>query len=779
MIRFSQVILPFFLLLFFSLSFGEKINSIKIKGNKYVSDELIKELLITKEGSDFSLERIREDIRRLFKTGFFRKIEVHKLEEEKGISILFIVEDLPVIYKIEFEGNDELSDTDLADKLGIETEVGKIDVDELITGYTSSPALEERLEIQRKLKLGRVLSQKEIDALVRRIKEIYREEGYPEVEVSYKIVPKKGASKLVFLIKEGEERYVVDIVFKGNKTFTKGKLKELMETEDRNIFVLRLKPPFSEEILKDDIEKIKDFYKREGFLEVKVNYEVKRRNGRHDIFIYVEEGERYKLKALKIKGNTLYAYSELVGDILEKNKRKGGYYRLDVIERLERNIRDLYAEIGFINLLIEREVKVDAERKEITVVLKLREGEPVYVRKVKIEGNYETRDYVIRRELRVQEHGLVIKKGLRRSKSRIMNLGYYEDVQIQPFPVDGERWDLLVKIRERFTGQFSVGLSYNEITKLSAFISLRKGNFLGTGDIVGLSVSYGSQYKDNSVSYTDKWFLGMPVDLTWSVFDRRIEYTTYTVERTGLSTTFSREFWEYWRWSVGASFQRIKYSDISPTASAFIRNQEGVRESRKFIFSISRDSRDYFLFPTEGSYFKLSYAVAVPVLGGTERFHKVSWTGSKFLKDTYFDTGLVFSSKLTVGFVEPYGNEQVPLDERFFVGGDFTIRGYRYGMAGVVDRNGDPIGSTKELIMNFELSYKLHKILYLAAFYDTGLGANRWQEFYPNNWRGGYGIGIRFVTPLAPIRLDWAWKTKKVRGDRANSRFHFVIGGFF
>ncbi len=771
--------LSLILILLAGLSFAKIVDRIEIKGNRYVPEDLIKEILVTKEGSQFSLEKVRKDIKRLFKTGFFKKIEVHKFDEDGKVRLLYVVEDLPVIYKIEFEGNDELDDEDLADKLGVETEVGKIDVEELVTGYTSSPAIEERLEIQRKIKLGRVLSPQEIEFLVRRIKEIYREEGYPDVEVSYEIVPKKGASKLVFHIKEGEEKYVVDIVFKGNKTFSSGKLEDLMQTQDRNIFIFRLKPPFSEEVLKEDIERIKEFYKSEGFLEVKVNYKVERKNGRHDIYIFIEEGPRYKLKDLKIEGNRLYAYSELVGDILKKNERKGGFYRREVIDKVKRNIKDLYAEIGFANAFAEEEKRVDPDRKEVSVTLKVHEGKPVYVRKVKVEGNYETRDYVIRRELRVQEQELALKKGIKRSRSRILNLGYYEDVQIQPFPAGEDSWDLLVKIRERFTGQFSVGLSYNEVTRLSAFVSLKKGNFLGTGDIVGLSVSYGAQYKDNSISYTDKWFLNKPVDLTWSLFDRRIEYTTYTVERQGISATFSREFWEYWRWALGLSVQRIKYSDIDPNASSFIREQEGRRESRKITFSISRDTRDYFLFPTEGSYANLSYTVAVPVLGGTEKFNKVVLTGSKFIKDTYFDTGFVFSSKATVGFVEPYGGEEVPLDERFFVGGDFTIRGYDYGMAGVVDQNNDPIGSTKELILNFELNYKLHDMLYAGVFYDTGLGADNWEDFDPKNWRGGYGIGIRFITPMAPIRLDWAWKTKKVPGDTSSSRIHFVIGGFF
>ncbi len=761
------------------MSIAKTIGEIEIRGNKYVDDNLIKRLLISKEGSEFSIENIRKDIRNLYKTGFFRKIEVHKEDINSHVKLVYIVEDLPVIYKIEFEGNEEIDDEDLSDKLGIETEVGKLDVEELLSGYTSSPAVEERLEIQKRLKLGRVLSDQEIDFLIKRIKDIYREEGYPDVEVTYEIVPKKGVSKLVFHIKEHEQKYVLNIYIEGNETFSDGRLKDLMSTEERNIFIFRLKPTFDEDLLKEDVKKIEKFYKDEGFLEVWVHHTFDRYNGGHDVYILIKEGPRYRLGDLKIEGNNLFTYREIVGNILRKNKRKGGYYRREVIEKIKARIRSLYSEIGYANVFVEDIPRVDAGKKKVDVIIRVHEGRPVYVHKVKIEGNYETRDYVIRRELRVQEHSLVIRKGLSRSRSRILNLGYYEDVQLQPFPAGDGKTDLLVKIRERFTGQFSVGLTYNEITKLSGFASIRKGNFLGTGDIFGISLSYGDFYRDNSFSYTDKWFLGKPMDLTLSVFDRRIVYTTYTVQRTGGSFTLSREFLEYWRFAGGFSAQRIVYSDIADNASSFVKGQEGARESRKLSLSISRDTRDFFLFPTEGSYTRLDYTVAVPVLGGTEQFHKVVFTGSKYIKDTYFDSGFVFLGKATVGFVEPYGVTDVPLDERFFVGGDFTIRGYNYGMAGTLDVNGEPIGSTRELVLNFELNYKLHKMLYFGVFYDTGLGADRIEDFDPRNWRGGYGLGIRFITPIAPLRIDWAWKTIRIPQDPEPSRIHFVIGGFF
>ncbi|RME08426.1 MAG: outer membrane protein assembly factor BamA, partial [Aquificota bacterium] len=398
-----------------------------------------------------------------------------------------------------------------------------------------------------------------------------------------------------------------------------------------------------------------------------------------------------------------------------------------------------------------------------------------------VQGNYESRDYVIRRELRFQEGELANQREIDRSRTRVFNLGYYQDVSIDPFPTEGKNWDFVAKVRERFTGQFSIGLGYNQVTGVSGFISLRKGNFRGTGDIAGISISYGSKYKDNSLSYTKKWFLNQPIDLTGSVYDRRIEYTTYTVDRTGIDLIFSREFAEFWKASAGVSLQRVRYTNISPDASPLIKEEAGTRQSRKLLFGLTRDTRDNYLFPSAGALTELGYSVAVPVLGGNERFNKITLSHQQFFKDRWLDTGLILSFKGSLGLVEPYSGKRVPLDERFFVGGDFTVRGYKYGYAGPLDPNTkDPIGAKRQLILSAEANYPLYKnILYGAVFYDTGLGFNDWSELKTQNLKGGFGIGIRFITPFAPIKLDWAVKTKKVPGDTSRSRIHFVLGVFF
>ncbi|MFN3263350.1 MAG: outer membrane protein assembly factor BamA, partial [Aquificaceae bacterium] len=752
---------------------------IRVEGARYVPEDVIIGLINIRQGSLYIPDMVRESIRRVFRTGFFDEVEVYEERVGEDVVLTYRVKDLPVIYRIEFVGNRKIKSDELEKKIGIETEVGKIEPEEFIKGFTSAPAVEERLEIQRRLRLGRVLTREELEFIKRKIVEAYTKEGYTNVQVDYELVPRKGASKVVYRIVEGEPEYVRSINFTGNRTFSRGRLLGLMETKPVSLLAFRLKPPFSEDVLREDVRKIRDFYRSEGFLEAKVDYSVKKEGNRYEINIKIEEGPRYRLSELKIEGNSLFAYSELVGDILKKNR--GGYYRREILDRIKENIRRRYSEIGYLGVFVEERESVDREGKRVSVNLQLQEGEPVYVSRIEVQGNYESRDYVIRRELRFQEGELANQREIDRSRTRVFNLGYYQDVSIDPFPTEGKNWDFVAKVRERFTGQFSIGLGYNQVTGVSGFISLRKGNFRGTGDIAGISISYGSKYKDNSLSYTKKWFLNQPIDLTGSVYDRRIEYTTYTVDRTGIDLIFSREFAEFWKASAGVSLQRVRYTNISPDASPLIKEEAGTRQSRKLLFGLTRDTRDNYLFPSAGALTELGYSVAVPVLGGNERFNKITLSHQQFFKDRWLDTGLILSFKGSLGLVEPYSGKRVPLDERFFVGGDFTVRGYKYGYAGPLDPNTkDPIGAKRQLILSAEANYPLYKnILYGAVFYDTGLGFNDWSELKTQNLKGGFGIGIRFITPFAPIKLDWAVKTKKVPGDTSRSRIHFVLGVFF
>ncbi|MCS7083382.1 MAG: outer membrane protein assembly factor BamA [Aquificaceae bacterium] len=766
-------------LVLLNVSLARTIAGVKVEGNRFLPDDAVLGLFDIKVGSEYNAELIRESVRRAYKSGLFDKIEVYEKTEDARVFITFLVSDLPVIYKIEFQGNRKIKRDELEKRIGVETEAGKVDPQELIKGFTSGPAIEERLEIQRRLRLGRVLSFEELEVLRRRIIEAYAKEGYQDTSVRYELVQRKGASKVVFYITEGQPSSVGQVTFRGNKSFSSSKLLSLMQIRNPNPLFLRFSTPFSEEVLKEDVAKLQEFYRSEGFLEARVSYSLSKTGNTFSPVIEIEEGPRYKLGEVSFSGVTLFGKRELVGRLLDTNP--GGFYRKDVVSSLVSQVKSRYNAIGFARANVAEELKIDPEKKKVDIRILVEEGEPVYVQRIDIQGNYETRDYVIRRELRVQEGELYIERDISRSKSRVFNLGYYQDIVIEPFEFSPKGVDLSARVRERFTGQFSVGLGYNQITGISGFVSLRKGNFLGMGDIASVSLSYGGKYRDNSVSYTRKWFLRKPFDLSGTIFDKKLELDTYTVVRTGAEVSLSRELAEFWRVSFGLNAQRVEYSRISPLASILIRQQEGERQSRKFFTTISRDTRDNYLFPTQGSFSEASYSVGVGLLGGDEKFNKLVLSHQSFLKDRLLHSGFVFSIKGLVGIAEPYDNKVLPLDERFFVGGDFSVRGYKYGFAGPVDPNTlEPIGSKKQFFVSGEMLRPFYKnLVYGAVFYDVGLGFNSWEELKTQNLRGGYGAGLRFITPLAPIKIDYAFKTKKVPGDVSRSRIHFVLGLFF
>jgi outer membrane protein insertion porin family len=758
----------------------EVISSVEVEGNKYLTDREVLKLLNLRRGVVYSPDYIYRSVKNAYRKGAFEYIGVYRKEGKEGIKLLIKVKDLPVIYDVQFIGNEELSDEELRKAIGVPENPQELLEEQ--TSYISGPAVEEKLKLKKLVPIGRPLSVEEIEQMVRRIKLRYALEGYPDVKVSYKIVPVKGASKLVFYIKEGSPRYVEEIEIKGLKRLDPDDIKDVMELKEPNIFLFRFHPPFAKEILENDINNINRFLKSKGFLEGKVErYEVKR-VGKEGVkvILYIHEGPRYKIGKVEIKGNTYFGYRELTKDFWRWLKKNDYYFDQKLVEKLKNYILDKYQNLGLYFTKVYVIPKPDIKKKVVNLLVEIEESPPTYNRWVEIKGNYETRDYVIRRELELHEGDLITKERVKWSKIWLERLGYYAGVDIKPELLTPEFAKTTVKVTERFTGQFSVGLGYSETSGLSGFVSLRKGNFLGTGDIVSLSLSWGEYVKNYTFSYTRKWFLRKPQDLSFSAYSTQRDYDTYDVEYKGISTTLTRRFWHYWEWYAGLDIQSIDYSDISPDASIYVKEAAKFSSARIIRFGISRDTRDSYIFPSEGSYFGLGTKVG-GLLGGDEKFAKISLKGSYYTKDEYFDTGTILSVRGQVGMIEPWGGKDItPIDERFFVGGDYTIRGYKYGYAGPIDPNTeDPVGAERMWNLSFEADYPIkEKFFYVGAFLDMGNGANSWSDLV-KDIKAGAGFGIRFITPMAPIKLDFAWKLKKVPGDTNNFRIHLVIGSFF
>ncbi|MCW4573888.1 outer membrane protein assembly factor BamA [Venenivibrio stagnispumantis] len=745
-----------------------RINKIEFKGIQNIDYQIIKPLIPFEKGGIVTRDKLENTIRDLYKLGYFQNVEAYTRYTENGIDLTFVFKELPVVQRIEFEGNKNISTEDLLKEIGISTEE-KMESGKALPFTSMGPELAEKLSSIKK-GLGRVLSADEISQMKKRIEKLYEKRGFYEAKVSYYY---KG-NTLVFQIDEGERAYVAKINIIGNKQIKTKEILSVMETSERNIFKLKIYPTLVKETLYDDISRIKDYYISKGFFDVQIEEPIieLKDNKKYYITIKINEGDRYKVKDIKFENNNLFTTKEIFEPIKKRLIKPGEYYDEEKIDLIKKITIDKYNELGYIFANVEINKLVDKENKTVEVVLNVQPGNVYYVDKINITGNYESRDATIRRELRFAPGDLLRKEDLERSQARLNRLGYYDFASFEPKLKTENALDIDVNVRERFTGQMSIGAGYSQLTGLSLFASIKKGNFLGTGDVAGLSLSIGSKYKNNELSYLHRWAFYKPLDLGFNLYDRSIDYTTFTSIKTGISTNLSYEFWEYWRTGVGVALEKGEIKDVTDAATTYVKLQQGKYDLYSVYTFINRNSVDNPLLPTSGSDITATFKVGT----GTRDFYKVVLSATKFIPDRIFYTDFVFSIKGTIGLVEKI-SKSIPLDELFFVGGDFTIRGFSYGGAGPVDSNNDPLGAKRQIVLNYQVAHPIvERFLWGYAFLDQGKGFDSGNFF--SNMYNSAGVGMKIITPFAPIELYYG-KVLNPPAGVSSSRFGFILGTFF
>ncbi|WP_028950339.1 outer membrane protein assembly factor BamA [Sulfurihydrogenibium subterraneum] len=745
-----------------------RIEKIEIKGLKFFNEEIIKPLIPFGKGAIVSRDKIENTLRDLYKLGYFSNVEAYTKYTENGIDITFVFTELPVVQRIEFEGNKAISKDDLIKELGLDLSE-KLESGKPLPFTTLGPELTSKLSSIKK-GLGRVLSTDEIGQMIKKLQSLYEKRGYYNTKISYFY---KG-NTLVFKIDEGSKAYVEKIEIIGNKNIKKKEILSVMETSERSILKLKLHPSLVKETLYEDIDRIRNLYIGKGFFDVDIQEpEVKLIDGKkYHITIKINEGDRYKVDSIKLENNDLYTTKELLEVSKRKAIKSGEYYDQEKIDFIKKNILDKYNDLGYIFANVEVNKLVNKEKKTVDVVFDINKGNIFYVDKINIEGNYESRDATIRRELKLAPGDLFKKENLLRSQSRLYRLGYYDMIGFDPNVKSDNEMDLTTQVSERFTGQMSIGAGYSQQTGLSFFASLKKGNFLGTGDTAGISLSIGSKYRNNSLNYLHRWFLYKPLDLGMNLYDTYVDYTSFVATKTGFSPTISYEFKEYWRTGLTLTAEKGEYKDILDTASTYIKKQAGKYDLYSAGWFINRNTIDNPLLPTSGSDLTLTLKAGT----GTRDFYKVVLSGTKLIPDRIFYTDFVFSIKGTFGLVEKI-SKSIPLDELFFVGGDFTIRGFDWGRAGPLDENKDPAGAKREIVLNYQLAHPIvERFLWGFVFLDQGKGFDKGNPF--SNMYNSVGAGLKIITPFAPIELYYGKVLNPPTGT-SSSRFGFILGTFF
>jgi outer membrane protein insertion porin family len=723
-----------------------RIRAIEVKGNQKVETSTIQFYIRTRVGDEFSVARIREDILRIYRLGFFKDVQVDVEEFEGGLRVAFIVVEEPLVREVNITGTQAIKREEVEGKLA--------------------------------LKSSSVLNRNQVRDSLDKIRQLYQEKGYffADAEAVYTDVGPDEID-LTIRITEGEKILVKRITFVGNRAIEPWELKNVMETKEKTLIsFITGTGVYQRETLRNDLRRIEAFYQTRGFLRAEISEPDVRVDPQEKgifITIAIKEQEQYRVGRLRVEGDDLFSATELKntmklqeGEIFDRSQLANDILRLT----------DRYTERGYAFADIVPLTNIDQEKRLVNVEVRIDRGPQVRVGRILIVGNEITRDKVIRREVRLNEGDLFDSSKLRRSRQRLGNLGFFEEVKLDTRRRPEEDLvDLEVRVKEQPTGAFTAGAGYSSTQSVIGTASIRQNNLFGRGQRLALSAAISGISADFTLSFTEPYFLDSQISLGLEAFNRSFDYESFESRETGGGLRFSRALGEYVRVGLGYRYEDIDITDVSEDASQRIKDLAGRSTSSVISPSVAWDSRDNQFNPTRGYYHFAAFDFAGGPLGAENQFYKATAEANWYYP---LIGDIVFSARGRVGYADGWGDKDLPLLERFFVGTqNVTIRGYRLEDVGPKDINGDPIGGNSLVLLSGQLRFPVTEGLSLVGFIDAGNLYDK-NEFDPTRLRVGVGAGIRFVTPLGPLALDWGFKVNREPGEKP-SEIHFNIGTLF
>ncbi|MBI5587575.1 MAG: outer membrane protein assembly factor BamA [Deltaproteobacteria bacterium] len=725
------------------------IDGITVIGNRRVDAEAVLKKVTSKTGAPFSPDDVKEDLRAIYATGYFDDVSADLSDRATGKVLTFIVKEMPFIKKISFRGNKELKDEKLKDSV----------------------------TIKENTVLDRVL----LGENAEKIKTQYSEEGYFNATVTPVIETDGLEASVIFDVNEGPEVKVKRITFIGNRYFSSSRLKGLMNTSEAGIFSFLTKSgKFNDFALQNDIAIIMSKYFDNGFIRADILE--KRVLLSEDkkwfyITIALTEGEQFRVGSVDVKGEILPSTSK--EDLLDKLKIKNGeiFSRSKLSKGIEA-VTDVYGDKGYAYADIKPVTQVDPEKKTIDVTLDIKANDLVYIERIDITGNVRTRDKVVRRELELGEGDQYKSSELRRSRNNLKRLGYFEDVRInQTQGSASDRIKLDVNVRERPTGAISLGFGYSSVDKLIGTASVSQSNFMGTGVKLDLSGTVSSTSSKYVLGFTEPWLFDRPISAGADIYNTDRDYPGFKQTKNGFDLRLGFPIYDrVTRGFLTYKLEDVKISNVKDTASNLIKGQAGKSTESSLTAMARRDTRDDAFFPTDGEVLTASTQFSGGPLGGTSHFIKYEGDAVKFFALPW-ETTISFHG--SVGFIQGYQGKTVPIFEKYYLGGLNSIRGFKTRTVSPKDpATGDLIGGNTMMTFNTEFLFPLfsEQAVKGLIFFDAG-----------NSYKGridladirtGAGVGIRWFSPLGPLRLELGFNLNKREGE-SSKQWDFAIGTAF
>jgi outer membrane protein insertion porin family len=717
------------------------IRELAVEGNRRVQEAVILGRVQSKLGGPFNPSLLSEDLRAIFGLGFFDDVQMRVEDFEGGVKVTFVVTERPFVRDVAFAGNKNVT----------------------------TATLNEKLE----LKLGTVYNPVDVQRAREKLKDFLEDEGYFEAQITPEVEKfPDGDVRVVFNINEGRRMTIKAIVIHGNKAVTDKLIKAVMATQERQFFILR--GTVQRQKLETDIERILILYNDYGFVQARVESHdtaVDRENAVVTITLNVVEGPQFRVGELRFTGVTLLPEPELRRQL---KFATGDPFSRTRLRESVRGISDLYSTIGRASADVNPKTEPASAGNVMDVTFDINEGPEVYIERINISGNLRSQDKVLRRELPMTEGDLFTLQKLQRARQKLVNLGYFENVVATTQPgSDRTKTIVNIEVTEKPTGVFSIGGGFSSVDSFVGTLDLSQRNFLGRGWEVSLRLRGGTQSQQGVISFTDPWLFDRPLSGGFDLFKTRRVFTDYTLDSTGAGVRVSHPFAEYWRWFGAYSLRDDKISNITALVSTFALQQKGDHVTSVVSTSVARDTRDNVFTPTRGG--TLTVAADVAGLGGDSHYFKSVATLTQF-RPLWLDH--VLSGRLEGGYGFGFGNERLPLFERFYLGGPNSIRSFKFRKISPLDENGIRVGGTSEVLGNVEYIIPLPFNIRVAGFVDVGNVYGFNDRFDITDLKYGIGGGVRWNSPFGPIRVDYGFNPNRKAGEDPGA-FNFSVGSPF
>jgi len=766
---------------------GRKIERFEASGNTTVASDTIRVYLGIVPGEPYDPAAIQKNFLNLWQTGLFDDIRLEADKAENGNVVLrAVVKERPRIGSVEFRGNKDLQTAKINEAL----EKEKID-----------------------LHVGSTIEQSLIHRAVEAVKKAYVENGFedPQVESTMEDLPSSGEKRVVFHITEGIKAKVANVDFTGNSHFSARKLRSVMkEVKPHNIVTwIRKKDLYVPSKLDEDLENLKNFYQDYGYFDVsfgepKVTTIGKNtKKPRVKVTIPITEGSVYKFGDVSVTGNTVFTKEQLIGDWPTK---KGDIMRRKPVQLRADAFGDAYRGRGYIYAYVNPEY----ERKPgniIDVHVNVYEGDQFHLGRLEFQGNTTTKDKVLRREIFLEEGQLMDMETFKQSLYKLGQLGYFKVEENPDFKVnpDSKTVDILVKGTEQGKNDVQFGGGYSEGGGFFVQSQFSTRNFLGEGENLGLSFQKGTRTNIFAISYADPWFLDTPNSLGISVFNRDTIYPQsvgYEARGKGGSIAYGYRLHRFDSVSLVYAHERSKiHYEFTPTPDE--NGNVPISQIADYRFTTSTiapaygyDSRDNPYDTTRGFRFNFTAGFSGGPLGGTVHALKPVLTTTKFFRLSRRSS---FSFNAEAGEIFPLDKKCsnsreeliaknntlcVPETERFLVGGEYSIRGFKFGTIGPQEDPGNgifqPAGGYKYDVVNLEYIFKINDPLRFVLFADAGNAYAYHDQWNLGKTRYSAGAEMRIFLPVFqfPLRFIYAFNVRPQKGDQFES-FQFTIGNTY